>query len=73
LILAKLFAKPKCILDVATFATASIQKQDYKTALRKYRKSMRYLDLCWEKEDIDEGSFPFFSSLLSLFIQKLGN
>ncbi|GJM86925.1 hypothetical protein PR202_ga02828 [Eleusine coracana subsp. coracana] len=28
--------------------------KDYKTALRKYRKSMRYLDLCWEKEEMDE-------------------
>uniref|UniRef100_A0A0E0K5H9 peptidylprolyl isomerase n=1 Tax=Oryza punctata TaxID=4537 RepID=A0A0E0K5H9_ORYPU len=29
-------------------------KKDYKTALKKYRKAMRYLDLCWEKEEIDE-------------------
>ncbi|CAD6242276.1 unnamed protein product [Miscanthus lutarioriparius] len=36
------------------FGNESFKKQDYKTALRKYRKSMRYLDLCWEKEDIDE-------------------
>jgi hypothetical protein len=32
-----------------------MQKQDYKSALRKYRKALRYLDVCWEKEDIDEG------------------
>jgi peptidyl-prolyl isomerase D len=32
-----------------------LQKQDYKAALRKYRKALRYLDLCWEKEEIDEG------------------
>jgi hypothetical protein len=32
-----------------------IQKQDYKTALRKYRKALRYLDVCWEKEEMDEG------------------
>lgn len=25
-------------------------------ALRKYRKALRYLDVCWEKEEIDEGS-----------------
>ncbi|KAI7756071.1 hypothetical protein M8C21_015510, partial [Ambrosia artemisiifolia] len=31
------------------------KKQDYKSALRKYRKALRYLDICWEKEDIDEG------------------
>jgi len=36
------------------FGNESFKKQDYKTALRKYRKAMRYLDLCWEKEDIDE-------------------
>jgi len=30
------------------------QKQDYKVALRKYRKALRYLDVCWEKEEIDE-------------------
>ncbi|KAJ1256283.1 hypothetical protein BS78_K055700 [Paspalum vaginatum] len=35
------------------FGNGSFKKQDYKTALRKYRKAMRYLDLCWEKEDID--------------------
>lgn len=33
----------------------SLQKQDYKMALRKYRKALRYLDICWEKEGIDEG------------------
>ncbi|THG10556.1 hypothetical protein TEA_005641 [Camellia sinensis var. sinensis] len=32
-----------------------IQKQDYKMALRKYRKALCYLDVCWEmEEDIDE-------------------
>ena len=24
-------------------------------ALRKYRKALRYLDICWEKDGIDEG------------------
>jgi len=24
-------------------------------ALRKYRKALRYLDVCWEKDDIDQG------------------
>lgn len=32
-----------------------VQKQDYKMALRKYRKALRYLDVCWELEDINEG------------------
>ncbi|XP_010530878.1 PREDICTED: peptidyl-prolyl cis-trans isomerase CYP40 isoform X2 [Tarenaya hassleriana] len=30
------------------------KKQDYKMALRKYRKALRYLDICWEKDGIDE-------------------
>ncbi|EPS67859.1 hypothetical protein M569_06915, partial [Genlisea aurea] len=30
------------------------KKQDYKMALRKYRKALRYLDFCWEKEGLDE-------------------
>jgi hypothetical protein len=37
----------------------TVQKQDYKTALRKYRKALRYLDVCWEKDDIDEGELIF--------------
>lgn len=24
-------------------------------AIKKYRKAVRYTDLCWDKEDIDEG------------------
>ncbi|GMI68088.1 CYCLOPHILIN 40, SQUINT [Hibiscus trionum] len=34
----------------------SSMKQDYKVALRKYWKALRYLDVCWEQEGIDEGS-----------------
>ncbi|GAA0150199.1 chaperone [Lithospermum erythrorhizon] len=30
------------------------KKKDYKMALKKYRKALRYLDVCWEKEGIDE-------------------
>ncbi|KAG8384425.1 hypothetical protein BUALT_Bualt04G0116600 [Buddleja alternifolia] len=30
------------------------KKQDYKMAIRKYRKALRYLDLCWEMENITE-------------------
>jgi hypothetical protein len=45
--------------DAVLFSKMSIfciiQKQDYKTALRKYRKALRYLDVCWEKEEMDEG------------------
>lgn len=32
-----------------------LQKEDYKMAVRKYRKALKYLDLCWEMEDINEG------------------
>jgi hypothetical protein len=46
-------------VDAVMFSKISrfgiIQKQDYKMALRKYRKALRYLDVCWEKEEIDEG------------------
>ncbi|EEC74044.1 hypothetical protein OsI_09026 [Oryza sativa Indica Group] len=38
-----------------SFGNEYFKKKDYKTALKKYRKAMRYLDLCWEKEEIDEG------------------
>ncbi|KAG6519147.1 hypothetical protein ZIOFF_022636 [Zingiber officinale] len=42
-----------------------MQKQDYKMALRKYRKSLRYLDICWKKEGIDEAcNFYLAKSLL---------
>ncbi|XP_064936152.1 peptidyl-prolyl cis-trans isomerase CYP40 isoform X3 [Musa acuminata AAA Group] len=36
------------------FGNDFFKKQDYKMALRKYRKALRYLDICWEKEEIDE-------------------
>ncbi|KAJ7967425.1 Peptidyl-prolyl cis-trans isomerase [Quillaja saponaria] len=40
--------------SVKTFGNESYKKQDYKMALRKYRKALRYLDICWEKDGIDE-------------------
>ncbi|XP_042409320.1 peptidyl-prolyl cis-trans isomerase CYP40-like isoform X4 [Zingiber officinale] len=36
------------------FGNNYFKKQDYKMALRKYRKALRYLDVCWEKEEINE-------------------
>ncbi|KAL0376111.1 UNVERIFIED_CONTAM: Peptidyl-prolyl cis-trans isomerase CYP40 [Sesamum calycinum] len=36
------------------YGNEHFKKQDYKMALRKYRKALRYLDVCWEKEGIDE-------------------
>ncbi|KAL7141340.1 hypothetical protein ABFS83_08G046800 [Erythranthe nasuta] len=32
------------------------KKHDYKMAIRKYRKALKYLDLCWEMEGIDSAS-----------------
>jgi len=34
-------------------------------ALRKYRKALRYLDVCWEKDDIDQGQCLFILALAS--------
>ncbi|KAL2537394.1 Peptidyl-prolyl cis-trans isomerase CYP40 [Forsythia ovata] len=36
------------------YGNECFKKQDYKMALKKYRKALRYLDVCWEKEGIDE-------------------
>ncbi|GJN29286.1 hypothetical protein PR202_gb17500 [Eleusine coracana subsp. coracana] len=36
------------------YGNDNFKKQDYKAAIRKYRKALRYLDVCWEKEEIDE-------------------
>ncbi|XP_057419231.1 peptidyl-prolyl cis-trans isomerase CYP40-like [Lotus japonicus] len=36
------------------FGNEQYKKQDYKMAVRKYRKALRYLDECWEKDDIDK-------------------
>ncbi|KAL5982391.1 hypothetical protein ACLOJK_016462 [Asimina triloba] len=39
---------------IKTYGNEHYKKQDFKMALRKYRKALRYLDICWEKEEIDE-------------------
>ncbi|CAJ1939398.1 unnamed protein product [Sphenostylis stenocarpa] len=44
----------KSVDTIKTFGNEYYRKQDYKMALRKYRKALRYLDICWEKEGIDE-------------------
>lgn len=36
------------------FGNVNFKKQDFKMALRKYRKALRFLDVCWEKDEIDE-------------------
>ncbi|EFJ28988.1 hypothetical protein SELMODRAFT_92589 [Selaginella moellendorffii] len=39
---------------VKSLGNDCFKRGDYKMALRKYRKALRYLDVCWEKEEIDE-------------------
>ncbi|CAI9786333.1 unnamed protein product [Fraxinus pennsylvanica] len=41
------------------------KKQDYKMALRKYLKALRYLDVCWEKEGIDEDKSVYLRKMKS--------
>ncbi|PKI44476.1 peptidyl-prolyl cis-trans isomerase CYP40-like [Punica granatum] len=40
--------------SVKGFGNENYKKQEYKMALRKYKKALRYLDICWEKDGIDE-------------------
>ncbi|XP_048336748.2 peptidyl-prolyl cis-trans isomerase CYP40 [Ziziphus jujuba] len=40
--------------SIKAFGNDNYKKEDYKMALRKYRKALRYLDICWEKDGIDE-------------------
>ncbi|PIN05219.1 HSP90 co-chaperone CPR7/Cyclophilin [Handroanthus impetiginosus] len=49
--------------SVKGYGNEHFKKQDYKMALRKYRKALRYLDVCWEKEGIDEDK--------SLYLRKM--
>ncbi|KAI9123557.1 hypothetical protein K1719_004857 [Acacia pycnantha] len=43
--------------SIKNFGNGYFKKQDYKMALRKYRKALRYHDLCWEKGvDADNSS-----------------
>ncbi|KAH9317881.1 hypothetical protein KI387_019650, partial [Taxus chinensis] len=44
----------KAVDSAKGFGNENYKKGDYKMALRKYRKALRYLDICWEKEDIDD-------------------
>ncbi|KAF7809802.1 peptidyl-prolyl cis-trans isomerase CYP40-like [Senna tora] len=41
--------------SIKSLGNEQYKKQDYKSAVRKYRKALRYLDVCWEKDDIDQG------------------
>lgn len=42
--------------SIKGFGNDCFKKGDYKMALRKYRKALRYFDICREKENIDEGT-----------------
>ncbi|KAJ8763552.1 hypothetical protein K2173_002435 [Erythroxylum novogranatense] len=44
----------EAVESIKGFGNEHYKKHDYKMALRKYRKALRYLDICWEKEGIDE-------------------
>ncbi|XP_057963988.1 peptidyl-prolyl cis-trans isomerase CYP40 [Malania oleifera] len=45
--------------SIKSFGNEYFKKQDYKMALRKYKKALSYLDVCWEKEGIDEEKSTF--------------
>ncbi|KAK1363838.1 Tetratricopeptide TPR-1 [Heracleum sosnowskyi] len=40
--------------SIKSFGNEQFKKQDYKMALKKYHKALRYVDVCWEKEEIDQ-------------------
>ncbi|KAE8717469.1 Peptidyl-prolyl cis-trans isomerase CYP40 [Hibiscus syriacus] len=40
--------------SIKAFGNEQYKKQDYKIALRKYRKALLYLDVCWDLEAIDQ-------------------
>ncbi|OIT07208.1 PREDICTED: peptidyl-prolyl cis-trans isomerase CYP40 [Nicotiana attenuata] len=50
---------------IKAFGNENFKKQDYKMALRKYRKALRYLDICWEKEEIDEDRSAYLRKMKS--------
>ncbi|KAL5752888.1 hypothetical protein ACOSP7_023075 [Xanthoceras sorbifolium] len=39
---------------IKSFGNELYKKKDYNMALRKYRKALRYISCCWDKEDINE-------------------
>ncbi|PIN20458.1 HSP90 co-chaperone CPR7/Cyclophilin [Handroanthus impetiginosus] len=50
--------------SIKGYGNEHFKKQEYKMALRKYRKALCYLDVSWEKEGIDEGN-------KSLYLRKM--
>ncbi|XP_060192932.1 peptidyl-prolyl cis-trans isomerase CYP40-like [Lycium barbarum] len=45
--------------SIKGFGNEHYKKEDYKMAIKKYRKAVRYTDLCWDKEDIDEAKSEY--------------
>ncbi|XP_052477648.1 peptidyl-prolyl cis-trans isomerase CYP40 [Gossypium raimondii] len=45
----------KAVDSIKALGNEQFKKQDYKIALRKYCKALRYLDVCWELKGIDAG------------------
>ncbi|KAK4346516.1 hypothetical protein RND71_032855 [Anisodus tanguticus] len=59
--------------SIKGFGNEHYKKEDYKMAIRKYRKAVRYTDLCWDKEDIDEGELSKSEYLRKTKSQILAN
>ncbi|CAH9124329.1 unnamed protein product [Cuscuta epithymum] len=51
--------------SIKAFGNDHFKKQDYNMALKKYRKALRYLDVCWEKEGIDEDQSSYMRKMKS--------
>ncbi|MBA0804777.1 hypothetical protein Gohar_004344, partial [Gossypium harknessii] len=49
----------KAVDSIKAFANEQYKKQDYKIALRKYWKALRYLDVCWDLEGIDQAKSSY--------------
>ncbi|KAK6128931.1 hypothetical protein DH2020_037335 [Rehmannia glutinosa] len=56
--------------SIKVLGNECFKKQDYKMAIRKYRKALKYLDLCWEMEVNDPGVPHFCYTVCKL---KLGD
>ncbi|KAK8517555.1 hypothetical protein V6N13_127724 [Hibiscus sabdariffa] len=56
--------------SIKAFGNYQYKKQDYKIAIRKYWKALRYLDVCWDLEAIDQAKS---SSLRKTKSQILSN
>lgn len=51
--------------SIKIHGNAHFKKQDYKMALKKYRKALRYVDVCWEKDGIDEDNTSLLRKMKS--------